>query len=459
MQCRPNPTMLIALVLLLLAPALHAAAPEANARPPLMRDFVGINAHTVQFPPTLYAPLCGLVRDYHAIDWDTGDHTAGATDFPRAIKHITWADDSGNFESFDGVPNWADLYGEWNDAGFEVNASLMLPTRWSDPAADAQRYGRAFAKSLGPNGTTPRVTSVEIGNEPAGENRIPDELYLTLFTHMAKGLRAGDADLLIATCAAAPPEPDGWSKSLELFIPHAELFDVVNIHRYAFAEGWPTWRRTHPEDSANGFLAFVRETLAYRDEHLPGKQVWLTEFGYDAATGTPDPDGPMAQFIDTDDLQQAQWIVRSFLCLATTDLDRAYLYWFNDSDAPSFHAASGVTRNYEPKPSYHAMRQMQRILGEYRFSKTIEWSDGERVILEFVHGGDESKFAWAVWSPTGDGRKSSIDCELPGRLLAVEWMATTEQVQRRDISHHDVRPNVDLAIDESVLYFIMERFE
>ena len=25
------------------------------------------------------------------------------------------------------------------------------------------------------------------------------------------------------------------------------LYDVVNIHTYAVAEGWPTWRRSYPE--------------------------------------------------------------------------------------------------------------------------------------------------------------------------------------------------------------------
>jgi hypothetical protein len=30
---------------------------------PLMRDFIGINGHTIAFKPELYRPACGLVRD------------------------------------------------------------------------------------------------------------------------------------------------------------------------------------------------------------------------------------------------------------------------------------------------------------------------------------------------------------------------------------------------------------
>ena len=30
---------------------------------PLLRDFIGLNGHTVQFKPELYQPACRLVRD------------------------------------------------------------------------------------------------------------------------------------------------------------------------------------------------------------------------------------------------------------------------------------------------------------------------------------------------------------------------------------------------------------
>ena len=46
--------------------------PESN---PLFRDFMGINGHTVQFRPKLYAETCRLVRDYHSLGWDVGDET------------------------------------------------------------------------------------------------------------------------------------------------------------------------------------------------------------------------------------------------------------------------------------------------------------------------------------------------------------------------------------------------
>jgi hypothetical protein len=40
--------------------------------------------------------------------------------------------------------------------------------------------------------------------------------------------------------------------------------------------------------------------------------------------------------------------VRAFLVFAAMDVNRAYLYFFNDADEPSFHASSGITRNFQP---------------------------------------------------------------------------------------------------------------
>jgi hypothetical protein len=49
---------------------LTASAGRTNAAEerPLMREFIGINGHTVQFKPDRYQPGCRLVRDYHPVD-------------------------------------------------------------------------------------------------------------------------------------------------------------------------------------------------------------------------------------------------------------------------------------------------------------------------------------------------------------------------------------------------------
>jgi hypothetical protein len=79
------------------------------------------------------------------------------------------------------------------------------------------------------------------------------------------------------------------------------------------------------------------------------KEVWVTEFGWDASTKTPAKTGDFAKWDgNVSDEKQAQYLVRAFLVFAAMDVNRAYLYFFNDADEPSFHASSGITRNFQP---------------------------------------------------------------------------------------------------------------
>ena len=129
------------------------AAPIDESRP-LMRDFIGINGHTVQFKPELYRPVCGLVRDYHPVEWDLGKETSVLPEFPFAKYGV----------------DWSHVYGSWRKRQWTIDACLMFETinrdDWKDLDAHAQAYGGAFAREFGPAGNRKLVDSVEIGNEP-----------------------------------------------------------------------------------------------------------------------------------------------------------------------------------------------------------------------------------------------------------------------------------------------------
>ena len=104
----------------------------------------------------------------------------------------------------------------------------------------------------------------------------------------------------------------------------------------------------------------------------------MTEFGWDASTKPLAKTGDFAKWKgNVSDEKQAQYLVRAFLVFAAMDVNRAYLYFFNDSDEPSFHASSGITRNFQPKPSFHALAHLYRSLGNYRFSRIAEKKEGE----------------------------------------------------------------------------------
>jgi hypothetical protein len=249
------------------------------------------------------------------------------------------------------------------------------------------------------------VEAAEVGNEPG---KYDDETYRKLFEAMARGFRQGDPKMQIATCAMNLGPSGRYSKSVDLLKGLDSLWDVLNIHIYPEVEGWPTWRRSFPEDPKIEFLKHLEHVLAWRRENAPGKPVWLTEWGYDSSTKPAPKSGTFAKWVGITDEQQANWIVRGFLVLATTELDRAYLYFFNDNDEPHVHGSSGLTRDFHPKPSFHGVAHLQRTLGAFRLNQVHRASLDEGYVQEWIDGGDPKKRVTVCWYPTGDVRPISI---------------------------------------------------
>lgn len=371
---------------------------------PLFRDFMGINGHTVQFKPELYAPVASLVRDYHPVEWDLGNESDFVPPFPFARNRV----------------HWETVYGSWQKKGWRIDVSLMFETlpreKWKNLAADSRAYAERFARAFGPSSKSPLVESVEIGNEPGKFN---DADYRIAFESMARGFRAADSKLKVATGAMTTGKSHDYAKSVTCIEGLADLYDALNVHSYAELQGWPTWKRSFPEDPAlNRFVAEIASLCAWRDAHAPGKEVWLTEFGYDSTTKKPDPKTEFKEWVGISDEQQAQWLVRSWLLFATLPIERAYVYFFNDSDQPQVHGSSGLTRNFQPKPSFYAGAHLRKTLGDYRHVKTQ--NIGEARLAEFLHENDRSRI-WVAWLPTGQGRTARI--ELPdGKIAKAERM-------------------------------------
>jgi hypothetical protein len=348
-----------------------------------MRDFIGINGHTVQFKPDLYRPVCGLVRDYHPVEWDLGKDSAELPGFPLAKNGV----------------DWNQVYGSWCAKGWKIDVCLQFEsvkqTDWENIEADAWSYGKAFAHAFGPSGRRKLVAAVEIGNEPG---KWSDADYTRMFKAMAAGVRAGDPKLKIATCNLTTGKSRDYEKSVDCVASCPELVDVLNVHSYAQLEGWPTWRRSFPEDpKLPHYLQDVEALCRWRDAHAPGKPVWLTEFGYDSSTKPPEQTGDFAKWIGVNDTQQAQWLVRSLLVFSAMPVERAYIFFFNDEDQPRLHASAGITRRFEPKPSFYALTHLQRVLGEYRFQSVVTNEPGRLRVQEYRN--DSKQIVWAVWSP------------------------------------------------------------
>jgi len=435
---RWQPIIILAILLRISVVPMSVVAEEPSVLRPLMREFMGVNGHTVQFKPDLYAKVCGKVRDYHSFDWDMGNETDFIPRFPESRNHV----------------NWDQVYGSWRNAGFDTDVSIMFnntpPDSWKDLTKDARAYGLAFAKAFGPSSAKKLVSSFEIGNEPGNYN---DDKYRTLFASMAAGLRAGDPKLKIVTCNMTTGKSGKYEKSVACVAGLEPLYDVLAIHTYAMAEGWPTWRRSYPEDPKTEFLKSVEALISWRNANAREKEVWVTEFGWDASTKPRATTGDFAKWEgNVSDEKQAQYLVRAFLVFAAMDVSRAYLYFFNDSDEPSFHAASGITRNFEPKPSFHALAHLYRSLGDYRFSSAAVKTEGAVCAYEFVHGADSKKRILVAWSSTGSGCTTQLEYRLGNaRVSRAEKMPLTAG-NAPTIQAPVISGSMHLMLDESPVF-------
>ncbi len=361
-----------------------------------------MNTHTVQMKADLYKPVAKHLRNYHPVEWDLQDDPGNVAEFPWARNKV----------------NWNELYANWVKAGYVVNASVMFesikPDKWTNLSKDAFEYGRHFARYFGPSGKVKSVEAIEIGNEPMDWD---DAKYRQMFESMAKGVREGDPKMQIATCAVAVGKEDKYSKDITGLKGLENLFDILNVHVYSFEELWPTWKRSHPEDPKIAYLKQVQGIIDWRNKNAVGKKVWITEFGYDSTTQPNHKEGDFAKWVGVSDTVQAQWLVRSFLVFASMDVDRAYMYWFNDEDKPTLHAASGLTRNYQPKPSFHAQAHLLKSLGDYRYEKAIAKKDGDVYAFQFSHENGKDKLIVA-WSPTGNGRSANLSIPISDLAVA-----------------------------------------
>jgi hypothetical protein len=411
---------------------------EADPARPLMRNFIGINGHTVQFKPKLYQPVCQLVRDYHPVEWDLGESTSVAPPFPLAKNGV----------------DWSKVYGSWRATGWDIDVCLMFETErdWDHLEPDARAYAREFAREFGPSGQRRLVDSVEIGNEPG---KWSDADYIRIFKAMAEGIRAGDPKLKIVTCNVTTGKPGDYEKSVSCVEKFPGLYDVLNIHTYAQIENWPTWRRSFPEDpKLPHYLQDVSNLCRWRDANAPGKAVWVTEFGYDSSTKPTEATGDFSKWVGVTDTQQAQWLVRSLLVFSTMPVERAYIYFFNDEDQPRLHSSSGITRHFKPKLSYYALGHLQRVLGDYRFERIVTNQPATLRIQEYRD--DSNRIIWVAWSPTGEGKSfAAILDDTPGRLLEAQRMPLdATELPGNPPAREIARGHVEVHVDESPVYLI-----
>ncbi|MFD0669860.1 fibronectin type III domain-containing protein [Cohnella sp. GCM10027633] len=182
-------------------------------------------------------------------------------------------------------------------------------------------------------------------------------------------------------------------------------FDVINVHQYSH-DGYGQGNGTiglSPE--ADNFKGLMKEFVDYRDQYMPGKEVWVTEFGYDIHPGSIGR-APAIGATSAYDVQ-ADWLVRTYLAAAAAGIDKAAQFMLRDEDTTSSARFSTMglltdrASGFQPKLSWYAVYTMKETLTGMRYHDEIA-SGNPNVMIYRFKSATGNNGAYVLWSPTSN---------------------------------------------------------
>ena len=305
---------------------------------PLVGDFLGLNGFIDDDPAKLAA--VGNVREYHDWSWNEGNGAAGYPGYPNNQLSFTNVAGAWDFDAYyaalgqAGVTPFPCIEGSVDflgsamppvSAGADVTVAASYVAHASFLYQYAARYGAKAVPTANlklASGQAARtglglLRYYEDGNEPDA-NWVNADGSPVFSPAAAAAMSSADYDgdqgrlggtfgiksadpaakLVLAGLAGAGASSD-WLTNVTTYLDGMRAWatahrggsfpaDVLNVHDYCFGPDPFGTKNPRPgvAPEACGIATALAGVVAYRDQHLPGKEVWLTEFGYDTDPGS-----------------------------------------------------------------------------------------------------------------------------------------------------------------------------
>jgi hypothetical protein len=404
-----------------------------------MDQFIGTNAFIDD--PLEKIKVAGFIREYHPWSWDVGEpfpnnsnawnpsraaggnawffddyyqrlFDAGITVSPCIMNSVSWLNESNDFPS-EQKPVRAGLsttdplsYKEHADHMFQYAARYG-----SQPVADSLLKLAANQPRHSGLGT---IRYLENWNEP-DRTWGPKENHFTPEDLAAMGSADRDGHLGIMGSAYGVKNADPAMKLVLGGLSEADVdfvdgirqwcllnrtdkkfvYDVINVHRYTSG--------VSPEQG------LIKETMQaivdYRNQYLPDVEVWITEFGWDSGiNGTPFS-CPAIGNSNREEVQ-AWWIIREYLLLSSTGIERSAQYMLRDVDndgKTQFETCGLVNEknDWTPKPSWYYTYTLRNVMKGMYFTGEQN-SYNNNVLIYRYENTDRDTMVYAVWAPTSN---------------------------------------------------------
>lgn len=272
------------------------------------------------------------------------------------------------------------------------------------------------------------------------------------------GLKNADPEAKLVMGGIAKPDIN-YVKAIKLWSDYnrngSVPFDVINVHHYCNDGADQSSGKVGISPEADNLKGLMKEFVSYRNKYLPGKEVWITEFGYDTHPESVQRAPSVGTFNQEE--VQGQWLVRSYLALAAAGVDKAAMYMLSDvdpSDKTKFQTSGLIcvpAEGYRSKPSWFYVYTLKNRLTDMFFDQEISSGDPNVLIYKFKHTTAPGYSAYVLWCPTSN-QTSVADYEL--NLLPYEKQAKLVELTVGKINGTEYTLPV---IDQKVTLSISER--
>jgi hypothetical protein len=444
----------------------------------MMRDFTGSNANIGDDPKNL-TPI-GWVRDYHNWGWIC-DNYANSPAYPNMLYTFNLPENDWS---------WDDHYKAYKDAGVEAFPAVQGGVPWiANGGAPPVPNGddKTAAASYIAHGDTMFQIAARYGSTMVDASKLKlraDQTKLSglgyvkyyenfneqdnasgftgdVFAAMSSADYDGDQKRLGATIGIKNADPNaklvmgglsgrypttGWVQSITDFLDAMRTWstahrggdfpaDVINVHLYSFSSDSQHQPAPSPEDDhVKDKLAAI---TAYRDQHLPGKELWWTEFGYytqQQSNLRAPPLGSNSEFI-----VQGQWIIRDFLAGLAAGFDKATMFELDDTcditmpsqdciPSQQFTTCGLIDGKGNKKASWYFVATFNARLATMVFDKEVDSGDPDVMVYRFKDtksGGG----AYVAWAPTSSAKVVSAYPLAVGAAKAVTAVALVDKQQ------------------------------
>lgn len=415
----------------------------SSAMPIITVDqMIGINAFIDD--PIDKIKVAGFVREYHDFEWDEGEKSISYPN--RRYKwNPSYAGNGWNFDAYysnlkkegilispciQGTLSW--VYGKTQNKPVAIGLDAENPKTYADHADHFFQFAARYGSNKIP------VELLKLGSDQqklSGLNLIQyvenyneqDKMWMGRLPRfhpyeyaamssadydghigsMGKnvGIKNADPKMQMVMGGLAGINID-YLKAIKFWSDFNRKgilpFDVINVHHYS--QDSKLEIGNCPE--RDSLKERINKLIKYRNTYMPGKEVWLTEFGYDIHAGStqrvPQISGLTAEEI------QAQWLVRYYLILSSCGITRAAMYMLRDVDARSHiqYSSSGLTSSQQtgniPKISWYYIYSLKNILKGMRFVSESMSASKHVMIYKFTN--DKDKIIYALWCPTQENK-------------------------------------------------------